>query len=77
MGITCTKLIDSTVSAGLADPWVRLAAAVLLQAVRDARKTTQPIEAIDGLLFLSGETCPIYLDAIGIDLDPGVILGRI
>jgi hypothetical protein len=53
-----------------ADPWTRLAAGILLQAFRDVKKRTKPEEYLDASLFLTGQDVSLYLDALGVEIDP-------
>jgi len=56
------------------DPgWAALMASVYTQAVRDARGGELP-QALDAALWLSGPDAPIYLEAVGLDVDPLAIL---
>jgi hypothetical protein len=49
-----------------------LGAGVVLQAFEDL-KGDNPLKAIDALLWLIGD-CPLWLDGLGLDLDPVKLL---
>lgn len=56
------------------DPaWSQLMAAIFVQAVRDARGANLP-QALDAVLWLSSPDAEIYLDAVGLDVDPLALL---
>jgi hypothetical protein len=49
--------------------WRELMAAVIVQAVKDA-KSEQPEKALDAVLFLTGEDAPLWMEAVGLpDMD--------
>lgn len=49
----------------------RLAAAVIAQAVRDAKQRHDRVKQLDAVIWLTGPDAPLFLDGLGVgELDP-------
>jgi hypothetical protein len=69
MAISCTKWAESAVSVGRSDPWAHLAAAVLLQAIRDFQQSKDTLSMLGASLFLI-ENGRDYAGALGFEIEP-------
>ena len=66
-----TKLFDDTpsLSIGRKNPWMRLAAGVVKQALKDFHED-DPVKRVDALLFLISPDAPWFLNTLGFNADP-------
>ena len=71
--MTIQARVFSGHSTGREQGWVRLISAVFSQAVRDA-KSSDLLKSLDAALWLSGPDAEMFLDAVGFDADPLVLL---